>query len=667
MRQLKKVMIGPVAVLVLSLLSSDVTADTRLQTEYEFGDEASCDYYLDGKMPTFVRHAPVAFDDPNRSKIDAETPLSYAYGYVFDEVNDYYFYNAITGEWEGKAPKMDTGVLIGGNAYSKHDAMEMDNDGNDFNRILPYGTIYVDPEKLTYEKGHIEYEFFTDVFKYNNSKQEVPDYITLSGRYTDYTSYQVKYPDVTYPKKHDTQRPVDWEGIVYTGGIKKTVQNEDGTFTETVVRNDANGMTKLFTVRYKDAAGDEEGNVYDLVLTFREITFVAEADVTGALAILSSNNLYVAPILYENGKYTIIMDDETNGVDVHDQDGVRIGARYVYDYSVEDANGRSPEGLIMYSMNDLDNASMASRLQTDANWGTNALGNDFRWAEGFGIVNGAASFAVLPYFNHQLTDVNNRPLDNYNGDESLLRISRMEGTVPDGTANGLYFTTSITAISGTGARNDADTLDTGISLLIESKGSFVSTISAGRRGDVNITLFDSRAANRIEQGSSEGGRIYALDHSFTEDGDLQENTDPFKVVGGGTTSTHYMVPESRHRIYSIRIDGVTVYYRDLKWTREEGDTYWADYTINEEYGRLTGATTYRFHRNNDGVYWVSFEDIQDSHEIYATFARFGLYGILRSVNIRTLGAILLVAGFALLVIISCISWMVYGRKKVVKP
>ena len=102
-------------------------------------------------------------------------------------------------------------------------------------------------------------------------------------------------------------------------------------------------------------------------------------------------------------KYTIVIDDETNRVDVHDLDGVRIGARFDFDYRVEDAQGKVPEdGLIMYSMNDMDNASMATQLQTDADWGTNALGNDFRWAEGFGIKSGAASFAVLPYYNHEI-------------------------------------------------------------------------------------------------------------------------------------------------------------------------------------------------------------------------------------------------------------------------
>ena len=645
-------------------ISAQNAAAQRNIDDYEYGAINTINYFLKGTLPTYQRNLPISEDDPIKDEIPDDAMIRYEYGYAFQNVNDYYIYNRVTKRWEGNAPLMDSGILIGGNAKSKHDAMELDSNINDFNSILPYGTIYIDTKKLSYDEGLIHYEFFSDDFNFNCPEDKIPDNVFVFGDNTDITHYQEKFPDLAYPRKRSIEHPVDWTGVIYTGGIQKTVSDGNGGFTETVVRNeDEQGNSKLFTIRYVDAAQDKEGNFLDLVLTFTQITFVAEADVNGALAILEANRIYLAPILYENGHYTITIDDPSNKVDVHDFDGIRVGARYEFDYCIENENGEPAEGLLLYSMNDLDNASMSTMLQTNANWGTNELGNDFKWAEGFGIVDGAASFAVMPYFNHVIRDVYRRPINNRNGDTSLLRISRIPGVTPDGTANGLYFTTAITAVSGSGARNDADTQDTGMSVLMSTKGSLVTAISTGRRGDVNITFFDNNNANKIEQSSSKGGRIYALDHSFQEEGDLVENNDFIKVVGTGTTSTHYIVPNDRYRIFRIRIDGRVISFNDLKWRKESNGIEVAGYNILDEYGRIVEKTDYLFTRDKDGVVSFSFSNIQDNHEVYVEFIRIGLIAVIRSMNIGMIAAVFLIALFALMIIACVAVWMLKGRKK----
>ncbi|MBQ9009096.1 MAG: hypothetical protein IJ088_07190 [Clostridia bacterium] len=630
-----------------------------------YGDQQACDYYLNGVIPTFRRNLPISADDPNSENLPEDALIRYSYGYAFRDVNDYYFFNRVNEQWEGTEPSMDTGVMMGGNAYSKHDAIEQDNDSNDFASILPYASLYVDVSKLSYEdEGIIEYEFFSDEFNFNCSDGQIPENVIIRGENPVISRYQQKFPDLTYPRKVNNRYPVDWNGVIYTGGVRKTMRLSDGSFSETVVRNEMpDGSSKLFTVRYNDAVVDKTGRQYDLVLTFTQITFVAEADVTGAFEVLEANNLYVAPILYENGHYTVIINDPTNRVDVHDLDGVRIGARFEFDYSIESNDGVPAEGLVIYSFNDLDNASMATSLQTDANWGMNALGNDFRWAEGFGVVNGAASFAVTPYFNHEMEDVNKRIINNRNGDTTLLRISRMDEVSPDGTANGLYFTTSITSVSGTGARNDSGTLDTGVAVLLKPRGSMVASISSGRRGDVNITFFDSNVANKIEQSSSRGGRVYSLDHSFEKDGELVENTDFIKVVGCGATSVHHIVPDDRYLIRTIRIDGKNISYNDLKWTTNADGTNTAMYSILEEYGRSMGKAQYTFTKDSNGEVSIAFENVQDNHEIYVEFLRSGLFGMLYLMKSGMLIAVFLISAFALMMIIAVVAWMRGGKKK----
>ena len=612
---------------------------------FTYGEKDTCEYYLEGTMPVYRRAMPLSTDDPMLFFLAEDEVLPYEYGYVFQDVNAYYRFNWLTRTWEGTALPMDAGVLVGGNARSRLGKTNLDEDPDDFSRILPYASLYVDPEKLGFVSGSIEYNFYSNDFGFNSPGKRIPRNISIKTGSGQATSYQIK--DLA-ENGGDVK---DWMGVVYTGGIRKTVRDGEGGFTETAAAGSAE--EPLFTIRYKEAVRDRNSNSYDLVLSFTKVTFVSEADVEGALALMESGNIFLAPLLMENGRYTIELpvSDHKDG-DAADE-GVRVGARLEFDYSVEDGNGVRPEGMILFSMNDLDNPSMAPWLQTDADWGVNKQGNDYRWAEGFGIIRGAGSFAVLPYYNHTIPNVYRTTVNSANGDTSLVRVSRMKGSYADGTANGLYFSANATDISGYASRNDGNTFDTGVSLLIKPEGSMVAAGSVGRRGSVSTPLFSAGTACKIEQSAVGHGRIWSEDHSFRDGCGPVQNTDFMKVVGSGSNSTHFFAPDEGYRVYRVRIDDVAVPFDQLQWD-EDGT---AVYEITDVYGRESETVSYRFVRDENGVISVSFDNVQDAHALSVTFFRGGLLGLFEIMDEGTKIAVLIIAAYVVLVLASVISWL----------
>ena len=620
---------------------------------FTFGEKQSCDFYLNGELPTYLRAQPIASDDPMRFFLSDDAVLPYEYGYVHRNINDYYNYDWITKVWTGTALRQDAGVLFGGNAASRTESKEQDADPNDFSRILPYASIYIEPAKLGFTAGKIEYSFFSDQFALNCPEGRLPRNISFTAGKQNISDYQL-----LDPAENPENKSRDWMGIVYTGGISKTVPDENGKIGETVVQSA--DEEPLFTVRYKNAARDENGSLFDLVLSFTRFTFVSEADTEGALAVMESGNIFLAPLLTKDGRYTIELPEAEKLSYDEAETGVRIGMRVDYDYRLENPDGSKPEGLLLFSMNDLDNPSMAPLLQTDADWGSNELGQDFRWAEGFGIRQGAASFAVLPYYNHTIPNVYRTTVNNLNGDSSLVRISRMENTAADGTANGLYFSSNVIAASGYEARNDGHTADTGVSLLIYPEGSMTAGASVGRRGSVSIPFFTPGVSCKIEQTASKGGRIWSEDVSFRNDCRVVENTALMKVVGSGANSVHVMAPEEGYRIYSIRIDEVPIRFDTLEWVPGENGAETADFEVADEYGSLSETVRYRFTRERSGVVSVAFENIQDAHEISVTFYRGGLLGMFEILEPSLKVAVVIIAAYVGLVLAAVISW---GKRK----
>ncbi|MBQ9010438.1 MAG: hypothetical protein IJ088_14090, partial [Clostridia bacterium] len=602
----------------------------------------------EAQMPQFLRSLPISDDDPARRSVLEDQKMPYQYGLVYSDVND--------SSEEGMTE--DTGVLIGGNAISGHDGFQEDNDRNDFNGIFPYTDIYINPNRLNYRNGMNEYTFYSDQFQFNSTGKIDPGSISIQGVNTVISEYRQLLPDPLHPGYLEPDNATDWRGVVYTGGIARTVSDEQGNLTETVVRNeDASGNSRLFSVRYKEAVTDRNGHSYDLVLMFTQITFVADADVHGALPVMEENSLRISPTLWDGTAYTV------KGI-ANDPEGVRIGARYEFDYSIQDRDGRMPVGSLMFSVEDLDKASMATVLAPGASWGINEKGSDFRWAEGFAIVKGAQSYAISPYFNHVLTDSQNRSINNGNGDSRPIRISRLPGTQTDGTCNGLLFTTSVTAVSGQGTRDDSNTMDTGFAALIQPSGSMLATLSSGRLETEKIALFDIQAAYRIQKSSSNGGTVVSIEE---ENGHSVENTSVNRVVGGGQTVSYSIMPDEEYAIYSIRIDEKRFRFSNLKWRRLLTSMPTAQYEIDEQYGRWATSTTYTFTRQESGKVVFSFDNIQDNHEVYVEFMPISQIpndlefntAIVGHRRIRTTQkiAIFLIASLAALVCAATILWM----------
>ena len=559
------------------------------------------DFYLEGRMPGFRRLLPLAEDDPLLSEgVPEDAEIPYRRGLVYEDVNDSRVFDEETGTWKGAAPGEDAGWLIGGNAKSVTAERQLDEEWNDFASVLPCATLYVPWNSVSFNKGIIEYSFYTKDFNFNAFPQYDPSNISVAETVAGTTRYTQLFDDAITLPVSGRYRSRSWTGVVYTGGIRKTTLDENGEPVLTCVSNpgDARG---LFSVRYKDAVQDRHGKWFDLVLNFTQITFAAESDVSGALQIMEGNKLCVSPILYDGGQYLINLNDEADpSGDPLKSEGVIIGAKFEISYSIESEDGVPADGLLLYSVRDLDHPSMAMSLENGADWGLNEFGLDYRWAEGVGFTSGAASFAVSPYYNHGAGEA-----------ADLLHVSRMEGIPADGTANGLMFSAGSALPHGEDVRNDGETFDTGFATLIRPRGSMVVTLSADRREYLELTLFAPNISNRIYQGPNSGGRVSTLGYSL-EDGTLTEYRDDILVAAVGDTLEHVIRPNPGYEIKSIRIDGDPIDVDSLQWeARDDG----SETAVAEG---LWGE--HRFVRDADGAIHYWFGDIISSHTIRARFS-----------------------------------------------
>ncbi|MBQ7736899.1 MAG: hypothetical protein IJT62_03595 [Oscillospiraceae bacterium] len=582
---------------VVMLLRAAMTKNLPLiSNETEIGV-----YYTEGEMPGFQRELPLAEDDPFGSEEgskDAEIPCRF--GLVYDDVNDARVFDAGTGSWTGSVPTEDSGWLIGGNARSATDEQELDSETNDFAALLPNASLYVPWNSVSFDKGTIEYSFYTEDFNYNAFPVYDPVNVTVKKTVAGTTRYTQLFSDAWTLPASGEYRTRSWSGVIYTGGIKKTTVDENGEPVVTSVSN-PNNKRGLFAVRFAGAVQDRYGNWLDLVLTFTRITFVAEADVTGPLQIMEGNKLYLSPILCDDGQYLINLNGEPDPAgDPLQSEGVRIGAKYEITYSIENKWGIPADGLLLYSNRGLDHPSMAMSLDNGADWGLNELGIDYRWAEGIGFVSGAASYAVSPYYNH-----------NAGEETELLHVSRMKDVPADGTANGLMFTAGSALSTREEARRDGGTFDTGFAVLLRSRGSMIVTLSADRRENMDLTLFAPNISNQIIQRSTKGGRISTRVCSL-DTGTLTEYRDSIIIAAVGDTTEHLIRANRGFVLKTIQIDANTIDVAGLQWTAGDNGT---EKAVSNDNG-----TEYFFLRDEDGTVHYWFRDVNGSHKIHAGFA-----------------------------------------------
>ena len=640
------------ALLILGSCSNQVDEDRNTVLM----EKETRDYFLSQTMFSFRRDRPIAEDDPLLLRgVEEASKIPYHYGLVYSGINDTCNFREESGEWEGREPRPDSGLLIGGNASSGFNDRSIDKDSNDFAGILPYASLSVVGRAMSYNHGEIEYTFHSKDF--NRNEFEAYDHVNVSsfGENTVITRYQQMTDDVQYSAVTGEPYLKNLSGVVYTGGIRKTVLDENGECTETCLENDDG--EPLFLVRYKNAVIDQWGKTFDLVLSFTRITFVAEEDVSGPLSIMEGHKLFISPLIYQDGKFLVSFDDESQEEENRSQ-GIRIGARYEFDFSIEDEEGNPAEGLLPFAIKDLDEPSMASRLETGAQWIASGAENDYQWAEGIGLVDGAATFAVRPYYNHTLTDSDGRPLVDPLGDAELLHVSRMEGIPEDGTANGLMFSAANTKTVEEGGRNDKTSYDTGFCTLVKPRGSVVATMSADRRKSTEIQLFPSGIGNQVSQSATAGGsvlnRVYALENE--SDVYWADNRSNLFVVTGGDLDC-VIKAKPGFSLSMISIDGTQVLANKLHWEEVEREDGTKVIQSKESFkGR-------HLIKDDENEIHIHFFEMGQAHSVQASFVPTLWYlpSRLGFIVIKRKTKLLLIALTFALVFVADVIWM--SRKK----
>ena len=588
----QRMLAGMLGALLSFCLISGEAAFAGQEPDRVFSEQTDGVYALESPLPTFSRHRPLSEDDPAGH---SDPKHSYRRGVVYSETGEACF---------------SEGVLIGGNAASGCGGGPLDEDTNDFALVLPEASLFIDTDKLTFNAGSIEYTFHTEDFHYNDYRLYEHENVIVRGAESETTWWQMLNPETaTYG--------IDGEpylsrccGVVYTGGIAKTQRKEDGSFTETVVQN-PNAEEGLFSVRFLDAVLDNQGSRYNLVLCFDRITFVSEADLEGPLLIMEGDRLLLAPILFDGGAYLM------NAAEC--RDGARIGASFEFSYRIETESGELTDGRILFSLGDLDEPSMASLLETDAAWETTPGERDARWAESIGIVSGALSPAIIPYYNHAIHATRGELIPDGNGEGTLVHVSRMKGTKESGTANGLVFSASAAADAQKSERDDANSYDTGFAVLMQPEGRLTASMSCDRRGYVERALFTSALAVRITQRATEGGSVQIIAGAPGEADASLQREDYLRVLAVGADSEHRIIPNRGYGIKSISIDNVMIPFADLNWEGQGDGLAISRYTITERYDALRTETEYRFVKEQDGSIRFRFENVEESHSLFVEF------------------------------------------------
>ena len=210
----------------------------------------------------------------------------------------------------------------------------------------PDVSLYLNTDRLTVEKGILEYSFYTEEFQYNDFALYDHKNIRIKESKAEKTRWQMlNSGDVTYGEDGEAYLN-SWCGVVYTGGISKT----QGT-KKTLVEN-PNGDEGLFSVRYRGAVIDRDGKLCDLVLSFDKVSFTSETDVEGPLPIMEGSKLVLAPNLYENGEYLLVAKDYP--------EATKIGAKFEFRYRIETAEGELPKAMLVISAGDRKTRGTAS-------------------------------------------------------------------------------------------------------------------------------------------------------------------------------------------------------------------------------------------------------------------------------------------------------------------
>ncbi len=344
-------------------------------------------------------------------------------------------YNAIYGT-------ADKSVYRGGNSISRwiggtnawYGGEPLDDDPNDFANPLPYGNVYIDRSKLSWNNPS---GFIIDI--------QDPRFKWVAAGDAPLTDAK-ENPTASTNDPMGTGHPVSGvsAGIAYVGELKsfhdsiRDKASENGT-TNTIK---APAGSYLYRITYLNAATLPNGMRGNLVITMNEVNIESSYTVDAehpriltdaggntysydkALVMLQGpNTLSVIASVKDSEGNSINEDkaiaktrDEVNGqveaarkaganfgaqtstgyeqVVIEDKEIVHAtGAELGFDIEVQDADGNPVAGTISYAAHDLD-------LPTSQNvWGRSVAGDDkTKFAEGMTIVSGAQSYALTPNY-----------------------------------------------------------------------------------------------------------------------------------------------------------------------------------------------------------------------------------------------------------------------------
>ena len=418
-----------------------IEIDELLLGEYHYQEiENPKGYELDNTIYDISLSSDASSHDEGLSTVTSKEMCE-----IYNSDDRYYYYDYDNGEYSSEKSYYtdylgDGSLYVGGNAYSAYSETNVfDNDPDDFTKILPYGNVFINTDKLSFsnasilfpaespfhliKKGDKEIDVNGNIISesiYNSNGTDNEGQVCYLGALKSYIK------DVGAPGAYGTENfgMLSEEGFnaLINGGDK-----EDGTKAQhyeehdvkeygntivhykdgqNIITNPTDGY--VYKVVYQDATVLPDGSIGDLVLTIDEVIMESAVDKLENIVygIQKANQFSSNPSYGFNNEtgtmpatsrypFFVYGPNASNKNPISSSGTYKtrnaIGVSIEWSVSVLDKSGNVVDGSISYSVKDLDLRGV------DNAWGR-VKGTEY--AEGMEIISGSKSFAVMPYYDH---------------------------------------------------------------------------------------------------------------------------------------------------------------------------------------------------------------------------------------------------------------------------
>ena len=305
--------------------------------------------------------------------------------------------------------KEANGIYRGGLAYSAtgnpnsnkpaEQYLAEDGQPDSFTSLLPYATIFIDPDKIKYQEdvagsGKTSVDIpsgspFT-TFKKDNKTQ-----IAYNGGTKAYLKdvgalNSVNFTNFNKGDKINLATTTDFMNLGPTDIIYSEHNNGQslaGGWTtvvdgQNIVKNPTSGGY-LYKIKYEDAAILPDGTRGDVILTVNQITLETATDVDAGKKINVQNAT----------QFRLYFDDDQKGIPGDRQSFNAMGTHIDWDLHIEYKDGTVAEGVVAYGARDMD------LISSQTHWGRVWNDPNENYAEGMYVVNGAVAYAVTPEYS----------------------------------------------------------------------------------------------------------------------------------------------------------------------------------------------------------------------------------------------------------------------------